>query len=432
MQLPGVPQELLQALVAAAGGRRLALVGGAVRDLLLHRVHNDPWRGLPDLDLVVEGTAEEITADAADQRPALALAKALRDHLGADQVPSTCEHGRFGTVEVELRLPGAGTWLLDIASARQERYPEPAENPVVRLGRLDDDLARRDFTVNAIALLLDADGRGVHLLDPHGGQADLAARQLRLLHPGSLRDDPTRLLRGARYAARLGFALAPESVAQAREVIGAWPWPWRAGDPTGAAPPALGTRLRMELELLLEREPWPQALGDLQAWGGLALLDVQLQVDATWRRRLHWAQRLGVPLPAALLAAASDPLAVAERLQLPHRQHRLLAQFLELQQRFQRAGLLHAQASPLSPAQWCALLEAPGLSPEAVALAVAADAAHRRPLLRWLLQWRHVKAPMTAGELIAAGVRPGPELGRRLERERAALLDAGWRDQARV
>ena len=426
MQLPGVPQELLQALVAAAGGRRVALVGGAVRDLLLHRVHNDPWRGLPDLDLVVEGTAEEISADAVDQRPAPALAQALRDQLGAEQVPSFCEHGRFGTVEVELRLPGAGTWLLDIASARQERYPEPAENPVVRLGRLDDDLARRDFSVNAIALLLNGDGSGVHLLDPHGGQVDLAARQLRLLHARSLSDDPTRLLRGARYAARLGFALAPASQKQAREVIIAWPWPWRLGDPSGAAPPALGTRLRMELELLLEREPWPQALGALQAWGGLALLDAQLQADATWRRRLHWAQRLQVPLPAALLAAASDPLAVAERLQLPHRQHRLLAQSLDLQQRVQQACLSNAQASVLSPAQWCELLEAPGLSPDAVALAIAADAAHRRPLLRWLLQWRHVKAPITAAELMASGVRPGPELGQRLQRARAALLDADW------
>ena len=81
MQFPGVPQELLQALAAAAGGRRLALVGGAVRDLLLHRVHNDPWRGLPDLDLVVEGTSAEIGADAPDRRPAPALAPVSYTHL---------------------------------------------------------------------------------------------------------------------------------------------------------------------------------------------------------------------------------------------------------------------------------------------------------------------------------------------------------------
>lgn len=442
MQLPGVPSELLQVLVAAAGGRRLALVGGAVRDLLLHRVHHDPWRGLPDLDLVVEGTAAEIAADAPDRRPAPALARALRQHLGADQVPAVREHGGFGTVELELRLPGAGTWLLDLASARQETYPEPGENPLVRLGRLEHDLARRDFSVNAIALLLDADGRGVHLLDPHGGQADLAARQLRLLHPRSLSDDPTRLVRGARYAARLAFALAPCSRAQARTTLAAWPWPWRAGDAPGSAPPALATRLRMELELLLGCEPWPEALAALQSLGGLALLDDQLQRDRQCRRRLHWAGRFGVPLSAALLAGAADPLALAERLQLPHRQQRLLAQFLELSRSL-------AQADPTwRPSQWCAILEAPGLSADAVALAVSAGAPAagsagaaaeisgsaerarrfhpwRRPLLHWLLRWRHVQSPVSAAELIASGLRPGPALGACLASQRAALLDAG-------
>lgn len=426
MQLPGVPAELLEALVAAAAGRRLALVGGAVRDLLLHRVHHDPWRGLPDLDLVVEGTAQERAG--AGPPPALALARALRQRLGVAGVPAIGEHGRFGTVAVELRLPGAGSWLLDIASARQEHYPQPAENPLVRPGRLEDDLARRDFSVNAIALLLDDRGRGVHLLDQHGGQADLAARRLRLLHDGSLRDDPTRLLRAARYAARLGFALAPHSQAQAAATLAAWPWSWRSGDPPGAAPPALGTRLRMELELLLEREPWPEALGVLQGWGGLALLDAQLQHDRHWRRRLHRARRWRLPLAAALVAGAADPLALAERLQLPHRQHRLLSQLLELRRRL-------AGSDPgWRPSRWCACLEAPGLSAEAVALALAADPCPpaspslagrglRRPLLRWLLRWRHVESPVRAADLIAAGLRPGPALGARLAAERARRLD---------
>jgi len=387
----------------AAAGQRLALVGGAVRDLLLHRVHNDPWRGLPDLDLVVEGQAA-----------------ALVERL---QLPASARpHGAFGTVELELRLPGQqpdqpNTWLVDLASARQEVYPQPAENPRVQLGRLDDDLARRDFSVNAMALVLAGDGSGALLLDPHGGQADLARRQLRLLHPNSLRDDPTRLLRAARYSARLGFALAPESAQQAATTLAAWPWAWTPGDDPAQAPPALGTRLRMELELLLEREPWRQALAALQAWGGLALLDVQLQTDRHWRRRLGWAQRLGLPLLAALVAGAADPLALAERLQLPHRQHKLLAQWLELRRRL-------AEASPGCPSAWCALLEAPGLSPEAVALALAAGSGSRRPLLHWWARWRQVPAPLSAAELMAReGLKPGPALGERLRQLRAERLD---------
>jgi poly(A) polymerase len=403
VEIPGVPPQLLEALIAAAAGQRLALVGGAVRDLLLHRVHNDPWRGLPDLDLVVEGQA----ADLVEQL----------------QLPASARpHGAFGTVELELRLPGQqpdqpNTWLVDLASARQEVYPQPAENPRVQLGRLDDDLARRDFSVNAMALVLAGDGSGAVLLDPHGGQADLARRQLRLLHPNSLRDDPTRLLRAARYSARLGFALAPESVQQAATTLAAWPWAWTPGDDPAQAPPALGTRLRMELELLLEREPWRQALAALQAWGGLALLDAQLQADHHWRRRLAWAQRLGLPLLAALVAGAADPLALAERLQLPHRQHKLLAQWLELRRRL-------AEASPGCPSAWCALLEAPGLSPEAVALALAAGSGYRRPLLHWWARWRQVPAPISAAALMAReGLKPGPALGERLRQLRAERLD---------
>jgi poly(A) polymerase len=177
----------------------------------------------------------------------------------------------------------------------------------------------------------------------------------------------------------------------------------------------------MELELLLEREPWLQALAALQRWGGLALLDGQLQADRHWRRRLQWAQRLGLPLLAALVAGAADPLALAERLQLPHRQHRLLAQLLELRRRL---ALAPAGSQPQPPSGWCALLEAPGLSPEAVALALAVGMGPRRPLLRWWARWRHTPPPLNAAELMAReGLRPGPALGERLRQLRAEHLD---------
>ena len=401
MPVPGVPPALLEGLVAAqrcAGLPAVALVGGAVRDLLLHRVHNDPWRGVPDLDLVVEGRAS-------------ALVEALDQVLPPGTVQAALEHGAYGTVALELRLQGE-PWLLDVASARRETYPVPAENPVVTPGRLADDLARRDFSINAIAF----DLARQEFLDPHGGQADLQRRQLRLLHAGSLRDDPTRLVRGARYAARLGFALERSSLEQARATLAAWPWIWRPGDPPGQAPAALGTRLRRELELLLEREPWRAALAVLQQWGGLALLDPRLQADRCWRRRLEWGQRLGLPLTAVLVAGAAEPLELAERLQLPHRQHRLLAQWLQLRR------TLPARAEALSVPAWCALLEGPGHSPEAVALAVAAGDGPRRPLLRWLLRWRRLRAPLQARQLLAQGWSAGPGLGAELRRQRSERL----------
>ena len=407
MEIPDVPKPLLEALTQAAAGERCALVGGVVRDLLLHRHHEDPWRGLPDLDVVVEGRAADLV-----QR----LPKALERRFGCSIPLSLQEHGAFGTFEVQLELPAefGGTWLLDVASARQETYLQPGENPTVRLGSLRDDLARRDFTVNAMALEL-ASGE---LFDLHHGQADLSSRQLNLLHPRSLRDDPTRLVRGARYAARLGFDLAPDALVLARTTLTSWPWPWHVGDDPGEAPPALGTRLRMELEVLLGREPWSLALAALQRWGALVLLDRQLQADRHWRRRLHWAQRLRIPLLPALLVGARDPLALAERLQLPHRHHKLLAQLLALEQRLQ------SQPAVQPPSAWCECLEAPGVSPESVALALAAGIGQRRPLVRWLFRWRHVRSPVSAQSLmLSEHLSPGPQLGERIRFLRFSYLD---------
>ncbi len=411
MQIPDVPPQLLSALVEAAAGQRLALVGGVVRDLLLHRRHQDPWRGLPDLDLVVEGRA----ADLVERLP-----QALEQHLGQAVPLRQQPHGRYGTVAVELQLPAelGGTWLLDLASTRQEVYPRPGDNPQVSPGSLEQDLSRRDVTVNAMALeLLPGSSCEVQLLDPHGGQADLARRQLRFLHSNSLRDDPTRLVRAARYAARLGFELAPDSRQQASSTLQAWPWAWRFGDAPALAPPALATRLRMELELLLVHETWRQALAVLQRWGGLVLLDGVLQRKRFCLRRLGWAQRLGVPLLLALTASAEEPMSLASRLQLPHKQQRCLQQMLRL------AQLLDQQGRPQSPSAWVDVLEHSGVSSQAVALAISRGLQPRGPLLHWLFRWRYVSSPITAKVLIQQGWQPGPAIGLELRRLRRLYLD---------
>lgn len=403
-----IPAFIREPLRKASAGLRVALVGGAVRDLMLHHLHRDPLTGLPDLDLLVEPPG------------ALVLAERLRQGMAVVGRPMGLfrPHPAYGTVEL-----GCDELLIDLATARAETYPRPAENPVVQPGRLEDDLARRDFSINAMALVLQPGG-AVTLLDPHGGQADLAARRLRLLHDRSLTDDPTRLVRASRYAARLGLSLDAASLAQARRTLEAWPWPWQPGDPPLQAPPALSTRLRMEFDLLLEREPWPSALALLQAWGGLALLDPGLQAAQRLRPRLWRARRLGLPLLPALLTAAVDPVALAARLQLPHAQQRWLVQWLAL-----RTGLPATAAAPAwAPSRWCALLEAPGCSPEAVALAIAAGDGPRRPLLRWWWHWRHQKPPLSAAELMAReGLRPGPALGERLRQLRVEHLDRSVR-----
>ena len=400
MDLPGVPSSVLEALQRAGRSRDvrcLALVGGVVRDQLLHQRCGRSWSGVPDLDWVVEGDAAALVAELVTQ-------------VGSERISGVQEHGAFGTVAFQLDgIP------FDLATARQEHYPAPAENPVVRAGTLEADLARRDFTINAMALDLVAG----ELIDLHHGQEDLASGQIRFLHAGSVQDDPTRVIRAARYAARLGFQLAKESREQIRSTMQQWPWAWSHGDAALTAPPALATRLRMELERLLEREPWPQALDLLEQWQALPLLDVQLQRDPGRTQRLHWARRLGLPLMPALLLGAADPVALAERLQIPGKQQQWLKQCGAL------CDWLMDNPPDLqaSPSIWSTALEQKGWQPEAVALAVTLRPKQWRPLLRWWGRWRGIQAPQTARDLIAAGWQPGPAIGEELRRQRSAAQD---------
>jgi poly(A) polymerase len=399
MDLPGVPNRLLEELREAAvsvGVHRLALVGGAVRDQLLHQRFGRALAGVLDLDWVVEGEAA-------------ALAAELGRRCRPDRLCAVQEYGAFGTVALQLDgIP------LDLATARQESYPAPAENPVVQPGPLTADLVRRDFTINAMAFDLVAG----ELIDLHHGLDDLASGQLRFLHACSVQDDPTRVIRAARYASRLSFQLAADSLEQIRSTIGHWPWAWRHGDAPLSAPPALASRLRMELERLLEREPWPEALDLLEQWQALPLLEPQLQNDPRRTERLRWARRLGLPLMPALLLGAADPVAVAQRLRIPCKHQHYLQQCQSI-----RDWLIKTPPPfEASPWIWSAALEQQGWQPEAVALVVTLRPQQWKPLLRWWGRWRRIKAPQTARDLIAAGWQPGPAIGEELRRQRSEAL----------
>jgi poly(A) polymerase len=175
----------------------------------------------------------------------------------------------------------------------------------------------------------------------------------------------------------------------------------------------------MELERLLEREPWPQALDLLEQWQALPLLEPQLQSDPRRTQRLHWARRLGLPLMPTLLLGAADPVAVAQRLQIPGKQQQWLKQCGALcDWLMDNPPVLQASASI-----WSRALEQKGWQPEAVALAVTLRPKQWRPLLRWWGRWRGIQAPQTARDLIAAGWQPGPAIGEELRRQRSAAQD---------
>jgi tRNA nucleotidyltransferase (CCA-adding enzyme) len=211
-------------------GARLFLVGGSVRDALLGTT-------LTDLDLAVEGAA------AAD------LAAALAAETGGRRA----QHAAFGTASV--RLPGG--LGVDLATAREERYPEPGALPEVVHSDVRRDLGRRDFTINAMAVRLVPEPP--LLIDPFGGLTDLRRGLLRTLHPLSFTEDATRIVRGARLAGRLGFAFDPETAAQLRRALA-----------EGHAAAVSAERLRTELEITLRETVPSRALSVLADYHALS------------------------------------------------------------------------------------------------------------------------------------------------------------------
>lgn len=247
--LPPPARRLLAdtAALALALGAAPYLVGGSVRDLLL-------GRATIDLDVVVVGEA-------------IAVARALHAALGGEARARLRVHETFGTANLALHDGPA----LDLITARREVYPEPGALPVVAPGSLDDDLRRRDFTINAMALDL-APARFGALIDPLGGRGDLAARTVRILHPASFSDDPTRLLRAIRYAGRLAFALDPATAALAAAAFA-----------TGAPGTISIQRLSHEFVRLLAEPAAAAMLDHLRALDGLAPFGAQLRWDEAAR-----------------------------------------------------------------------------------------------------------------------------------------------------
>lgn len=320
----------LAAVHDAAGGKPVYLVGGAVRDLLL-------GRGRTDIDLVVEGDAT-----------------ALASRLGGEVV----EHERFATAKARL-----GEHDLDIATARAETYPHPGALPEVEpTAGIAADLARRDFTINAMAIPL---RREAELIDPHNGRADLAAGLLRILHPRSFDDDPTRALRAARYAARFGFELEPDTA-----------------DLLSEADLDKVSNDRREAELL-------RLAGETEAARGFALV-------AEWG--LLELPEHGVEL-AARVAGLLTELPWAE---VARRNRAVLAAALG---RWGDAEAL-AQAAPELPSDAVQLARA--ASPIELLLARALGAEW---LDRYLTEWRAVALEIDGEDLIAAGLAQGPAVG---------------------
>ena len=326
------------------------LVGGTVRDLLMGAERTD-------IDFAVEGDVET-----------------LARRIGED----IRRHERFLTATV--RVDGLE---IDLAATRAESYPHPGALPQVRPASLREDLARRDFTINAMAVPLLGDRA---LIDPHGGLDDLRAGLVRVLHDRSFADDPTRAPRAARYATRYGFALEPETASLVHQTD-------------------LGTvseeRVDAELRKLAAEPQAARGFRLLAEWGLLDLdTDALELIDRVVRvaQAPPWSE-VGAQAEAVLVAAGGDIGRVRE----------------------------FATRSPKRPSEAVRLARGRPGSELLVARALGAEW-----LERYIGEWRDVRLEIDGNDRIAAGVPEGPGVGAGLESALARTLDgeiSGREDQ---
>ncbi|MBD0267114.1 MAG: CCA tRNA nucleotidyltransferase, partial [Cyanobacteria bacterium Co-bin8] len=390
----------------------------AVRDLLLTPAPQSVE--LKDLDLVVDGYYQTAQVGAG-----VALAEAIKASHPKVELQI---YGRFQTAALVWHKDSPGdlaALMIDVATARTEFYPYPAANPEVEASSIRQDLYRRDFTINAMAIRLTTPGTGT-LLDFFGGLLDLRQERVRVLHANSFIEDPTRIYRAVRFAVRLGFALDPQTESRIQHALESGIYTQMQRQV--ARVPALQARLRNELEYILEADYWQPALHWLERLGALQCLHPDLVMDSRlWhqlRRLTRWIEHFDLELQMRpwelrlqlLLAAVppSDRRAVAEHLQLP----------LASQQRLdtlenQEQAWLQSLSTRLPPSQIVRQLQAADLG-----MLLLVSARHSRPLgqliWRYLTQWSKVKPPLNGNHLKALGYQPGPQFREILD----TLLDA--------
>ena len=390
-----LPQHLLELVQdiseqAAKLGQRVYIVGGVVRDLLLDYPNFD-------LDLVVEGDAVKLAQQVAETGQAKLLA-----------------HHRFGTAKLRYE-----NFTLDLATARKETYARPGALPAVTPGTLKDDLLRRDFSINAMAISLAASDYG-ELVDPYQGKGDLEHRLIRILHPRSFSDDATRILRGVRYEQRFGFEFEAQTTLLLKRDI-----------------PMLdtisGDRIRHELELIFKEKQPELAIKRLGELGALARISPSLKGDGWIAEKFDKARRLKKPtqLPSlyfCLLIYSFSEKSIEQflaRLNIPAKLSRSMRDTLRLKTRL---PLLNK--SSLKPSKVYHLLqEYEPLAIQANALASESPTVHRY-LQLFLTKLRYVRTSLNGEELKRLGISPGPEMGKVLQILHKARLDGEVRTKA--
>ena len=372
------------AAVAEIHGARPYLVGGAVRDALL-------GLKVTDIDIAVVGMTSGFPRGAA---------AALNGKVVA--------HSQFNT----FALNASGRHI-DLAMARHEDYAHPGALPTVAPGTMQQDLARRDFAINAMAASINTNSWG-ELLDPFNGQDDLNRRIVRVLYENSFRDDATRILRAARYAVRLGFTLNP----QTEHLL---------SRDSSYLDTISGARLRHEFERVLQEGRAVSTLDMLHRLGALQSIHPSLALHPPTERALRLAEESQhADKPSIYLSILSHEMNAPEEASFIDRLH-LTSRWAHVIDDTGRAqtGVREDHSTAGEPIRSDIYLRLRGLDESAIlGCALFAEGSREaQRLMLYLNDLRHIKPILNGNDLLVLGVPQGPLVGELLHDLLVARLD---------
>ena len=399
-ELPNGFLNILLDVAISININSIAIVGGIVRDIITKSKNKDYQIIFNDIDIIIEGDTSKYV-------------KELQKILGSDRVEIIRNSTTYKTSEIIIN-----GIKVDIASAREEIYPIPGENPIVESSTIKNDLKRRDFNINAMAIALKEN----KLIDLFNGVDAISNMKIDFLHEFSVIEDPTRIIRASRYSAKLSFNLSNKALRQIQNTINSWPWSWHIGDDPNLAPSALSIRLKMELDLLFKSKDWESALKNLQEWGGLNIIDSKLQNHQSLFERILTAKNSNIDPLTAFVYEAENPLYLSERLQLSQHQKEIILGALKLKESLEsiKANQLYKN---WSPSKWTGILEEFNANDSSFILEICRKNLFKEYLSAWLYKWKKIKSPITGDDLIAKGWKPGEDLGIEIKRQRMKLID---------
>ena len=390
--------NIISKYIELNNGIKIAFVGGYIRDLLINRIHKKASIKPLDIDIVTEGSS-------------LDLAKFIKKNISNVELCLIKEFEIYNTVELIIN-----DLKIDIASARKEIYESPGLNPTLQNTNIKEDLKRRDFSINAIAFEISMK----EIYDFFEGILHIKRKELHLLHENSIEDDPSRLIRCARYASRLGFTISSASLQQSKKIVHKWPWEDIQDDKKSKFPPGISIRIRMELSEIYKHDNLAKIISLLNDWELISILDKNIKFNNKFLRGLKWIKKLNGNFILYLIKDSENLELICQRFFINKKEKKILNDYLNIKTQLENEK---EQFLDSSPSIWTEFIETNNLDEETVKLLICNGGLFWKPFFKWLFIYKFIKSKKNGELLKKEGWRPGKEMGDEIKRLRYLEID---------